>query len=77
MFEDFANYYAPSQYGQINELLAVYNILNVWLRYLGYQNHITKSRLDKSPEMLLIFYSGYERLSTTSTTTDSPATQRA
>jgi hypothetical protein len=80
MIEDFAEYYASSRYGQTDELLGVHSIINIWFRYLSYQsyqNHITNSRLDKLLGMLLIFYSGYERLPTTSTITHSPATQRA
>lgn len=47
IFKDFIEYYASSRYGRIDELPTVYSIATVWYRFVGYQNRITNSKLDR------------------------------
>jgi hypothetical protein len=48
LYEEFVKYYALSRYGRIEELPTVHSVLNMWHRYVGYHNWITKSKLDKN-----------------------------
>jgi hypothetical protein len=47
ILKDFVEYYASSRYGRISELLTVHSIATVWYRFVGYQNRITGSKLDR------------------------------
>ena len=47
ILKDFVEYYASSRYGRIGELPTVYSIATVWYRFVGYQNRLTKSKLDR------------------------------
>ena len=47
MFKDFLEYYASSRYGRIDEIPTVHSIRTIWYRYVGYQNRLTNSKLDR------------------------------
>ncbi|KFY94199.1 hypothetical protein V500_03389 [Pseudogymnoascus sp. VKM F-4518 (FW-2643)] len=47
ILKDFVEYYASSRYGRIGELPTVHSIATVWYRFVGYQNRITGSKLDR------------------------------
>lgn len=47
ILKDFVEYYTSSRYGRIGELPTVHSIATVWYRFVGYQNRITSSKLDR------------------------------
>ncbi|RDL31538.1 Uncharacterized protein BP5553_09747 [Venustampulla echinocandica] len=46
-FKDFMEYYASSRDGLIDELPTMHSVLNMWYKFVGYLNRITKSKLDR------------------------------
>jgi hypothetical protein len=45
--KDFMEYYASSRDGVIDILPTTHSVANMWYKFVGYLNRITKSKLDR------------------------------